>query len=302
MPPDTSENSEEREKRGSTKTYMQRFKFGRKEEDLSPSWSTGLRGGPVGRIGIPLLITGSASLIASVLVSSSVLAFIGLGLTFWGALFFFVRPIKFVRGTLLDSTAISAYQTVDRIISDFEYEGKALYIPPYPSDVYLPEHLKGLKEMIVLISSGGSVTTPPIEELVKEPFILKNPEGICITPPGIGITRLLEEELRMDFTKVNLEDLADTLLTLVVTNLELATNVEVRNEGDGFHVKIEDCAFQNLYSPTHGLRSIHLLGGPLASAIACAISKATGKAVTITKDVASSDLKTIELWYQTLKG
>jgi hypothetical protein len=42
--------------------------------------------------------------------ASTVLAFIGLGLTFWGALFLFARPIKFVKSILLDFTAISTIQ------------------------------------------------------------------------------------------------------------------------------------------------------------------------------------------------
>ena len=257
---------------------------------------------PSGKIGFLLLIIGALALTGSLFTSSTVLAFIGLGLTFWGALFFFIRPIKFVKGTLLDSTAISSYTTIDRIIDDLGYKGKALYIPPYPKDIYLPEYLKGLKEMTVLISAEDTTTMPTIEEMAKKQFILENPKGICITPPGFGVMSLFEKELRTDFTKINPENLPDTLPKLIMSNLELARNVEIYDEKNLLHVKIEDSIYKDLYSPERRLKSVHLLGCPLASAIACALSKASGKLVTITKDTASPDLATIELWYQTLEA
>lgn len=108
---------------------------------------------PPGKIGIAFIIPGVLALIFSILNDSSILAFIGLGLTFWGALFFFIKPERHVHESLLDLTAISIYTTVDRIIKDLKIERNGYYIPPYPKDVYIPEHLKSLKEAIVLIST-----------------------------------------------------------------------------------------------------------------------------------------------------
>ncbi len=255
-----------------------------------------------GKIGFPLLIIGALALIGSLVTSSTILAFIGLGLTFWGILFFFVKPVKFVRGALLDSTIISSYATIDRIISDLGYKGKALYVPPYPKDVYIPDYLKGLKELVALISAEDTTAMPTIEEMAKRQFLVENPKGICITPPGFGIMSMLEEEVGIDFGKINRESLAEILSKLITTNLELAGNVEIYDEKNLMHVKIEDSVYTNLYSPEHGLKSVHLLGCPLASTIACALSKASGKLVTIVKDEVSPDLKTIEVWYQTLEG
>ncbi|MEM2912566.1 MAG: hypothetical protein QW146_08705 [Candidatus Bathyarchaeia archaeon] len=255
---------------------------------------------PSGRVGVPFIAFGALALVGSIITSSTVLAFIGLGLTFWGALFLFVRPVKFVKETLLDSTAISSYTTIDRIIEDLGYKGKALYIPPFPKDVYLPDYLKGLKEMVVLISAEETTTLPSIEEMAKKQFILENPKGICITPPGYGVLDMLEKELRKDFTKITLEALQETLPSAIVANLELAREVEIRLENNLIHVRISGSVYKELYSLEHRLKSIHILGCPLASAVACALAKASGKAVTITRDVVSPDLDTIELWYQIL--
>jgi hypothetical protein len=256
---------------------------------------------PSGKIGFALLIIGALTLTGSVINASTVLAFIGLGLTFWGALFLFARPIKFVKSTLLDFTAISTYTTIDRMIQHLNYKGRPIYIPPYPKEAYLPEYLKGLKEMIVFIPAENMVALPTIEEMAKKQFFLTNPKGICVAPPGYGLVDLFEKELRTTFTQINLEQLYSSLPTVIVNNLELAKELEINSENNLIHLKMIDPAYKDLYAKELGFKSIHQIGCPLTSAIACALAKTTGKLVTIAKDKVSPDLKTVEIWYQTLE-
>jgi hypothetical protein len=257
---------------------------------------------PSSKIGIGFLVSGALLLVVSYGTSSTVLAFIGLGLTFWGALFLFTRPVKFVRGTLLDSTAIASYTTIDRMIQDLDYKGKPVYVPPYPKEAYLPDYLKGLKEMTVFIPAEDVVAMPTIEEMAKKQFLLKNPKGICIAPPGYGLVSSLEKELQTEFTQINMDRFYTSLPTVIVNNLELAKEVEMNPEGNLIHVRIVDSVYQDLYSNEYGFRSIHSIGCPLTSAIACALAKTTAKLVKIVKDEVSLNLKTIEIWYQTLEA
>jgi len=257
---------------------------------------------PSGKIGFILLTIGALTLIGSVVYTSTVLAFIGLGLTFWGALFLFARPFKFVKSIVLGSSAISSYTTIDRIIQDLGYKGKPIYIPPYPKEAYLPEYLKGLKEMIVYIPAEDVIAIPTIEEMAKKQFLLQNPKGICIAPPGYGLINLFEKELKTEFTQVDIERLCNSLPTIIVNNLELAKEFEINQENNLFHAKIVGSVYKDLYSSEQGFKSIHSIGCPLTSAIACALSKTTGKLVTIAKDAVSPDLQTIEIWYQTLEA
>ena len=81
------------------------------------------------KISVLFLISGILTLVFSVYSVSQILALIGLGLTFWGALFIFLKPVKLVEGSLLYNTAISAYLTTDRIVDDFNYKGKGYYLP-----------------------------------------------------------------------------------------------------------------------------------------------------------------------------
>ncbi len=257
---------------------------------------------PSSRIGFALLIVGALTLGGSMLADSSVLALIGLGLTFWGALFLFARPVRFVTSTILDSTAITTYTTIDRIIEDLGYKAKPTYIPPYPKEAYLPEYMKGLKEMIVFIAADDSAAMPTLDEMAKKQFLVKNPKGICITPPGFGLSNIIEKEIKAGFTSINLERLLNSLPTVVVKNLELAKGFEINRENELIHVKITNSIYKELYSRQQGLRSIHLLGCPLSSAIACAVAQTTGRLTTIAKDKIASDLATLDVWYQTIEG
>lgn len=257
---------------------------------------------PSNKLGLTFVIVGALSLIYSFVVDSSILAFIGLGLTFWGALFLFARSTKFVRSNVLESSVVSFYAAFDRITNDLNYTGKPVYIPSYPKGTYLPEYLEGLKEMVIFISSKDSATMPAVEELAKKRFLVKNPEGMCFSPPGFGLLRLFENELRIDFTKIDRETLYDSLPTIIVNNLELAGNFEIVDEQELIHVKISGSVYSGLYSKEWNLNSVQSLGCPLVSAVICALAKTTGKRLTIAETKISQDLKTIDLWYHIVEG
>ena len=93
------------------------------QEDENLKLRQAVRVQPV-KISIMFLIPGILSLAFSITSNSQVLAFIGLGLTFWGALFLFVRPLRYVEGSLLDSISISTYTTIDRAVKDLKAKGK----------------------------------------------------------------------------------------------------------------------------------------------------------------------------------
>jgi hypothetical protein len=253
------------------------------------------------RIGIVFAVPGILSLAFSVITGSQVLAFIGLGLTFWGALFFLVRPIAYVRGSILGITSVTLYSTIDRMIKDLNYKGNGLYVPPYPRDVYLPEHLKGLKESIVFISADANSGPPSVEEIASSKFMTKKPRGICITAPGSGLVDQFEKMLRTDLTKMNLEDLCAGLPQIILENFQLAKEIEMKTENGRVILKTIDSVFKNLYMEECP-RSVRLLGCPLVSAVASALGKATGKATFIESVNTSPDIQTIEVSFSFKEG
>lgn len=253
-------------------------------------------------IGIALLVAGVISLIVSVFVSSSILAFIGLGLTFWGALFLYARSANFVNSNILGATNASFYHTLDRIVDDLNCKGKSLYVAPYPKDSYLPEHLSGLKEMTVFISSTESSALPTIEELAKKQFLVKDPEGICINPPGSGLLDIFEKELRTGLTKISQELFYENLPVIIVNNLQLAKKLEIEHKQGQIHIRVTESVYEDLYSKDEKIKVIHSIGCPLISAVVCALAVITGKVFTITQTELFPNLKTIEVTCQVVEG
>lgn len=253
-------------------------------------------------IGIAFLIPGILALGFAIRANSQVLAFIGLGLTLWGAVFFLITPVEYVKAGLVTATAAPSYETIDRILKDLKPKGNGIYIPPYPKDAYLPEHLKGLKESVVFIPTATTTaTTPSIEEIAQSKFLLQNPKGICITSPGLGLLTQFEKEIRTSLTRIGLEELCETLPQLILENFQLAKEIEMKPEKDQVQIRIIDSIYMSLYRKPN-LKSIETLGCPLISAIASAIAKTTGKPVTIQKLNANPDTKTIEATYRILEG
>lgn len=251
---------------------------------------------PSTKIAYILLLFGATALVSSIFYVSSILAFIGLGLSFWGALLLFLKPVKYVKSSFLESTAISSLENLDRVIADLNYKGKAVYLPPSPY------FLKGYKGGTVYISSKKNMALPHVEELAGKKIFFKNPKGVCLVPPGLGLANLYEKELGTEFLKVDLEYLEDKLPALFTDNLEIASNFEMNAQNDAIYVKITGSVFKDFCKESRKISNIcGSLGCPLCSSIACALSRAIGKPIVIEKIELSQDENVIEAYYRVIE-
>ncbi|MEM1557863.1 MAG: hypothetical protein QXG12_04660 [Thermoproteota archaeon] len=245
-------------------------------------------------VGYVLLLLGAISLILSTSFSSLTFAFIGLGLTFWGALLLYIRPVRYVRQVLLDSTVISTLTAIDRVLTELKYEGKAVYLPP--------RYLREVRGGTLFIPFEGATVVPPVEEVSEERVFLRNPNGICLTPPGLGLVNMYEEELGVVFARVDLNYLVNNLPRLFVEGLEAAEDLEFDVENGVVRVKLAGSVYVNLCREAVNLSKVcSSIGCPLCSSIACALARASGKPVVIEKCVLSEDGRTIEACYRILE-
>jgi hypothetical protein len=252
------------------------------------------------RIAIIFIILGALSIICAVYFSNQVLAFAGLGLTFWGVLFLLITPVRRVEGDLLPSTAVASYQTLDRIIKQ-TYANKAYYIAFYSADSPAPEYLKGLKEATVLITAETGEITPPIEDINKGSFVSKKPVGFIVTPPGLGLLQKIEKESKTDFAEVGMEELCEILPHHLTDNL-LAKRIAMRNEKDTVFLELFGSLYEWLYGEEHNLQSAELLGCPIVSAVACAVAKTTGRTVAIKELRTQKDVSTTYVTFKVVQG
>jgi len=245
-------------------------------------------------IGLTLVFFGILALAGSMIFVASILAFIGLGLTFWGFLFLLLKQETYVKSTLLDSTATRSLENLDRILRELEFEGKGVYLPP--------KYLKDFKSGIVYVSKKKGNKVPPLEEKLEEKTFSSNPNGLFIVPPGLDLTNLFEKEMGTDFIRTDLQELQDILPSLFVENLEIAQDLEFNMEDNLVNVKITDSVYKNFCKQAQKLSNIcNSIGCPLCSSIACALTRATGKPVVIEKSEYSENDKTINVQYRVLE-
>jgi hypothetical protein len=145
----------------------------------------------------------------------------------------------------------------------------------------------------------------PTPEQIQEQensLFCENPKGMLVKPPGAELAKLFEKTLETSFLRINLQQLQQTMPKLLVEELETAQAMEITNEKDKIHVKIENSIIQNLTEETKKLPKIHNnLGCPLTSAIACALAKVTGKPVTVEKQELNPETRTLKIEYRLIE-
>ena len=244
---------------------------------------------------LTLFGTGIAAFIASLLYSSSTLAFIGLGLTFWGAIFLYTGTEKYIKEALLDKTTSPSLVTLNQMIAELGYKGQAVYLPP--------KYLKDFESSKVFIAKQERTKLPTPKQIQKEEerMFVTNPEGILLTPPGADLTKLFEETLDTSLTKADLQYLEGTMPRLLVEDLEIAENLEIEAKKSKVYVKIENSIYTNMHIEAEKLPNVRgSIGCPICSAIACAIAKAAGKPTIIERVQTSEDGRTISIEYRLL--
>ena len=257
---------------------------------------------PTKLVSLFLLALGLIALAFSIIYTSSILASIGLGLTFWGTVTLYIASEKYVKQTLLNSTIIPSLSNLNQILTELGYQGKAVYLPP--------KYLKDPETSKVYIPKNKNTRLPTPEEIQQQEdkTFLKNPEAALITPLGLSLSKLFEKTLGTTFTKVDLEYLQQNLPKLFIEDLEIAENLEIRAEDDvtkstTIQVKITNSIYDGVCKEARTLTHIcGSIGCPICSAIACALAKATGKPITIDKEEQSQDGKTTRIQYHMVEA
>jgi len=263
---------------------------------------------------LTLLGVGAAALITSVIYVSQILAFIGLSLVFFGALLLYIQPEEYTKKTLLDATALTSLEALSQIMQELNYKGKAIYLPP--------KYLRDPEANKIYIPKQKDAKLPTPELILKHEsqLFIKNPQGILLTPLGAEMTKLFEKTLGTSFTKVDPEYLQQNLPKVFIEDLEIAEDLEIETKSrkaakkitgsvsligttsDTIHVKITNPILQDMWKEDRKHYHIYSkIGCPICSAIACALTKATGKPITIETLQPSEDGKIIEATYRMLE-
>jgi hypothetical protein len=268
----------------------------------------------LGGVGYILLPVGLIAFLSSIFLESSVLVFMGLGLTFWGVLLLYVTNERYVKHALLGATAVSSLKNLSQILTALNYRGDA---------TYLPSHYHPALETRVYIPRNPNDRLPLPEDLQPQgdATFATNPEAALIIPPGLALSKLVETKLGTRFTEVTLERLQDVLPKLFLEDLELAETFEIQitpspvNKNPDNNASLTPPATKLIrVTITHSVYEdlcraalkpstdspICKIGCPLCSAIACILAETLGKPITIDSVSISDDATIIETTYHAL--
>ena len=242
-------------------------------------------------------IMGISLIYFSIISSSEILALIGLGLLFWGATFFLMTPIGFVDARLLLSTVYSEYSSFDRIIENFDCK-KCYYIPHNQNQDDIDRAIRKTKDPVMFLSAE---TTSKIFEddtlFVQKKFLLKKNTGIVLTPPGLGLMKLIEKK-KPNYYNMRLEKIAEFLPQLINQDFGLTKDFVIDIHNETINITLQKSIYKGLYNVDKGSISAKLFGCPIVSAIGCIFAQTSGRIVTIEEIKASKDMSTIQALYR----
>jgi len=238
-------------------------------------------------VGCLLLGIGLAALLAAIVFASTILTFIGLGLTLWGSLMFFVQPKNYVRSDLMNATAISSLKTIDKMMMGMGYREKGVYIQAHDSD-----------KAVVFVPSEPFSMIPQLSGFEQDRTFLSDPAGLLVPPPGLALAGLIEKKLGFKLRNCGLETLVEALPKVLVEDLEIVKDVEIEVKEDSVHFKLYDSIYADFCAEVRDTSRRCGLGCPMCSALASILAIATGKPVLYEEDRVSEDTRLTESVYQ----
>ena len=245
---------------------------------------------PEGKIGYLLLLLGLTLIALAIYYEHNVSAFIGIALTFWGALLLYIRPTQFIRKEILSSTLIEPLKYNHKLLNELGYNGTPTYISP--------RTLAGLRTATIYIPKTDSTEKPGDEQLSQEKALMKNPSAIKLSPPGLGLHRLIEEELKTNFSTVDLEYLQFNLEKALVEGLEIAEAFEMEISETTIQADLRGSIFDETIEELEELEEHQRIGDPLTSALACILARTTRQPIIIEKIEREPEKKSTQITFK----
>jgi hypothetical protein len=166
--------------------------------------------------------------------------------------------------------------------------------------IYIPG---GNPERVIVFVPAEPFSKIPTAQEIDEQTFIRNPKGIAMVPPGLALANLVEGKLGADFKKCSLETLRERLPKLLIEDLEMAQDFDMRVDGDQVHCRFVESIYSDFCSKlSKSTRVCSGLGCPICSAMACILAISTNKPVLFEKDEYSSDRKALESTYRILEA
>jgi hypothetical protein len=237
-----------------------------------------------------VLMTGVVMIVFSALNGSSFLAILGVSVAFWSVLLLFFTPTKHTFLALLKASASAGGSNIERSLIEFNSEEKGVYLPP--------QNLRNFESSLIFVPKTNRTDLPTSNETNDKLFTEKK-NGLLLTPPGLALSMVFEQELGLSFRKINLPQM-QIMIAKLIHNLKFAEDARVQIKDKTITLEVTGSIFNTLCQETRSSqpRTHAQVGCILASAFACAFAKASDKPVTFQKDTLNPETKTLIIEYR----
>lgn len=230
-------------------------------------------------IGIFLTVLGMVVGLSSFLMGIIPMLAFGLGSVLIGILTLYLNESDAIGGRLATALILPSLLNIEKLLEDLDLDQRGIYIP-----------VSGLSvspRVLVPLALTAATRTPPVGLMNSRRIFVtvgKNPEdrGILLDAPGSQILSALERTLQIDFAKVEFANLAHDLNSgFESLGLAKVTSLIAEDENVSVELMLTSLVELEIRLRNQAPKVVAQIGTPITSALAAALSKATGRYVTL---------------------
>ncbi len=227
--------------------------------------------------------------VANKIVEVSIIAFIGLGLVLIGILTMFATPKPLIASEIAGRLLIPSRDNLALIVESLRTKSRGYHIP----SVVLGRE----SEVFLMISQEGELPLPNLGDSSRRPEISWSPIQRVLKPTGVALMNGYEETLKRDFLGLDVPQLARLLAKAIVPEYQLCSAFSIVGTPSGRLVATwTKPAVAHTCVTEKGSNHPELCC--LCSSVACALAKATGRAVWIEETSLDGTSSVVTTTYQ----
>jgi hypothetical protein len=230
-------------------------------------------------IGIFLTVMGALVGLLSYLMGIIPMLAFGLASLLVGILILYLPERKgSIASRLATDSSLPSLLNIENLLEDLDLDERGIYIPASGMGV--------CPRVFVPLAETQATRQPPVGLVNSRRIFVtvgKNPEdrGVLLDAPGSQIMVALERSLRVDFSKMKLDDLGAAFNSgFRALGIAKVTNFEHQDFKVTIQVELTRLVDLETKLRNEAPRLVAQVGTPVTSAVAAAVSKAAGKYVT----------------------
>ena len=253
-----------------------------------------LRQEPI-RLGLAVTSIGAGCLTISYLSSSVILTFIGLGLTLWGLLLFYISQPKSIPRKVFDVLSFSMLRSIDAIV-DESYHGESVVH-------FYDANRNSLAKGYIYFAHKPNGAVQNYVQLNSQEISKNDLDGTFILSPSQGLLDLFEKELNVNLAKIDFPFLERALPDILVEELKLVDYFLIESNDDTFAIQFSGEPSVHLCRLINEKSEIgYRIGCPVCSVLALALSKSTGRPIRIKQTITEGDGSNIRTVYEKIRS